>query len=132
VVGISVESEGKNLVLAVRACFPAESEATDSELTRRGYEVEDFLEIPTAWIECFADRTTEAVFARASSTVKAHTNFFAEQFLSGCSAVRDCVDVYYAEPLLWNASEKDKQWAWQHIAGPIRQLHEDMWGAPHC
>ena len=128
----SVEPEGKNLVLTVRTCFPAESEATDSELIRRGYEADDLLEMPTTWIECFADRTTEAVLARDSSAIQAQTNFFAEQFLIGSSVVREYVDVYYSEPLLWNASQEDKQWAWQYIADPIRQLHEDMWGASHC
>ena len=131
-VGSLVESEGKNLVLAVRACFPTESEATDSELIRRGYDPDDLPEMATTWIECFADRTTEAIFARDSSAVRAHTNLFAEHFLRGSSVVREYVDVYYAEPLLWNASQEDKQWAWQHIAGPIRRLHEDMWGTPHC
>jgi hypothetical protein len=113
------------LVQAVRARFPSEAEHTDTWVKERGFEG------PYAWLESFADRTTEAIFAQDSVRVAAHTEFISEWYLRGSDALRQLVDVYYAEPLMWNASQAQKYWAWDYISAPVRSLHEEMWGPPH-
>ncbi|WP_148040970.1 DUF7674 family protein [Montanilutibacter psychrotolerans] len=117
-------------IKAVRARFPNEAEATDIWVRERGYESP--YENPYACLESFADRTTEAIFAKDSASVSAHTAFIADWYLRGPEAIRQLVDVYYAEPLMWNASNEQKRWAWDFIAAPVRSLYEDMWGAPEA
>lgn len=122
---LSDHLEEEQLLLAVRTHFPGEATDTDAWTQERG------LEGPFYWLESFADRTTEAIFAKNLDRVAAHTQFFAHQYLHGSDAVRRCIDVYYAEPLMWNANQEQKCWAWNHIAEPVRTLHESMWGPPN-
>ncbi|WP_455429706.1 DUF7674 family protein [Marilutibacter alkalisoli] len=118
--------EEEQLLLAVRTHFPGEASDTDA------WTQECSLEGPFSWLESFADRTTEAIFAKDSARVAAHTQFFAHQYLHGSEVIRNFIDVYYAEPLMWNANQEQKCWAWDHIAAPVRSLYEGMWGSPHC
>ena len=117
--------EEMQLVLTLRTHFPHEAAQTDTWVKER------HLDGPYSWLESFADRTTEAIFAEDSARVRAHTGLIAEWHLRGSDAIRQLIDVYYAEPLMWNASQAQKCWAWEHIAAPVRSLHEDMWGSPH-
>lgn len=112
------------LLQAIRVRFPDEARQTDAWVEARGFEH------PHAWLESFADRTTEAIFAEDGASVAAHTDFISGWLLHGSDAVRRLIDVHYAVPLMWNATETQKCWAWNHIAGPVRSLHEEMWGIP--
>ena len=111
----------------VRARFPREAALTDVWLAERGWEPQ---ESPHIWVEAFADRTTDAVRAENWDLVEAHTGFIAELLRHGSDAVEKLVDVSYAENLMWDLAQPEKVQAWPHINAAIRQLYEQMWGAP--
>jgi hypothetical protein len=120
----------KRLVIAIRSRFPDAAALTDRWLMERGSERSELDDNPWSWIEAFADRTGELVKERDAGGVQQHTDFFAERYRAGPDATRRIIDVAYAENMMWNAKAADKVWAWRFIAKEMRQLYEQMWGAP--
>lgn len=118
-----------SLVAALRSRFPAEAALTDHWLRDRGWDpIDDNTAL--AWVEAFADRTTEAVRRRDAEAIQAQTNFIAAAYRAEPNALRTIVDVSYADNLMWDSSAADKQWAWRFIAPEIQQLFAEMWGDP--
>jgi hypothetical protein len=123
------KNSDSRLVAALRSRFPAEAALTDYWLRERGWDPTDD-GIAVIWVEAFADRTTEAIKRRDPEAVQAQTNFIASAYRAEPDALRTIVDVSYAENLMWNASDSDKQWAWKLIAPEIRQIFTEVWGDP--
>jgi hypothetical protein len=121
-------ADEKGVVLRLRERFADESLRTDEWLIERGWE--QLEEAPHIWVEAFADRTTEADRAGNWNLVKEHSEFLAAEFRNGSEAIRQLVDVSYAEPLMWDLDSRGKVLAWPHIANEVRELHEQMWGVP--
>jgi len=119
----------KDFVVALRSRFPKEAATTDHWLRERRWDPADD-NILFAWVEAFADRTTEAIKRRDADAVIAQTNFIAAAYRAEPDALRTIVDVSYAENLMWNATNDDKKWAWAFIAAEIRHLFSEMWGDP--
>lgn len=123
------ENPNSSLVAALRLRFPAEASLVDHWLRERGWEPTDD-NTALNWVEAFADRTTEAVKRRDAEAVRAQTNFIAAAYRTEPDALRTIVDVSYAENLMWDSSDADKQWAWRFIAPEIQELFTEMWGDP--
>jgi len=123
------ENTNISLVAALRLRFPAEAELTDHWLRERGWDPTDD-GIAFTWVEAFADRTTEAIKRRDAEAIQGQTSFIAAAYRAEPDALRTIVDVSYAENRMWDASTADKKWAWNYIAGEIRQFFTDIWGDP--
>lgn len=122
--------EQKQLVGRIRKRFPAEAALTDQWLVDRGYDQTDFEEMTYAWVEAFADRTTDAVREKDAAKVKDQTDYMAKEYQAGSEVVRNIIDVAYAESIMWNVENADKAWAWPNIADKVRRLYEAIWGVP--
>lgn len=122
-------NSNSSLVAALRLRFPAEASFIDHWLRERGWDPTD-ANTALTWVEAFADRTTGAVKRRDAEAVRAQTNFIAAAYRTEPDALRTIVDVSYAENLMWDSSDADKQWAWRFIAPEIRELFTEMWGDP--
>ena len=125
---MSEYDEEKEVVARIRNRFTEEAKRTDNWLIERGWdEPEEALHI---WLEAFADRTTEAAQAQEWKLVEEHTNFVALEYRKGSEKVRHLIDVSYAENLMWNLEDKEKNIAWPYVAKEVRELYEQMWGIP--
>jgi hypothetical protein len=121
----------KAVVARIRQRFPQSASLTDDWMRERGWdELEELEEAPHTWVEAFADRTTEAAREENWSLVQEHSEFFAAEYRKGPEAVRQLVDVAYAENLMWNLDSRGKVLAWPYIAEEVRKLYEQMWGKP--
>jgi hypothetical protein len=120
-------ADEKAVVARLRRRFPEEASHTDDWLRERGWEPED---APHTWVESFADRTTEAARAGNWNLVREHSGFLAAELRNGSEAIRKLVDVYYAEPLMWDLDSRGKVLTWPHIAREVREWHEQRWGVP--
>lgn len=116
-----------DFVNQIRMRFPNETVITDAWIVERGLEP---LDSPYHWVEAFADRTTEAVRTENWVLVREHTEFISDLMSQGSEAIEQLVDVSYAENLMWDLGRPAKIQAWPHIAPLIRQLYDQMWGAP--
>lgn len=125
---MNAEDDLKDLVRRIRDRFPSEASLVDQWMRSRGYNEDDLVEMTYVWLESFAARTTEAACVRNAEMIQDHTDFVAQQYRCGSQAVRDAIDVAYAENLMFNAQKEDKVWAWPHVSAEIRQLYEAMWG----
>lgn len=127
---MSATPEEQKLVSEIRERFPDAAIVTDQWLSERGFDQHDLLKMTYAWIEAFADRTTDAVRNRNADVVRQHTNFMSERYLAGSEAVRGLIAVAYTENLMWNVGDEEKAWAWPNIVGEVRRLYAELWGAP--
>lgn len=118
-----------DLVEGLRAHFPTEAKLTDQWLLERGWDPQEE-HVALAWVEAFADRTTEAIRRRDSEAVMAQTSFLASAYGANPSGLRTIVDVSYAENIMWDASAEDRVWAWEFIAEEVRHFYMEMWGDP--
>jgi hypothetical protein len=118
------------LVHRIRAQFPAEAALTDRCLAERGLERAQHDEFPHLWVEAFAARITEAIKRKDGAAIRAQTAFLADQYLAAPDALRAIVDVSYAENIMFDASEREKAWAWKFVAAGIQRLYEQMWRKP--
>lgn len=115
-----------NLREDLRARFPGDAAQIDARLAELGYEAGAC----TAWFEQFSQRTTDAMRARDEPAVRAHLSFMSRRLATADAAVREYIDVYYVEPLMWNLDSKSKKWAWPLIPGNLKGLYVALWGEP--
>ena len=120
----------KQVVRRLRKRFPEEARRTDDWQMERGWERPELDEAPHLWVEAFADRTSEAARAGNWSAVTDHTEFMAAEYRNGADAVRNLVDVAYAENLMWDVEDSVKIVTWPHLAPVVQDLYERMWGRP--
>ena len=118
------------MIKQIRIRFPEEALETDKWFIERGYDQEEIEKMTYAWVESFADCTKEAVLRHNAKKVRELTGFMAEQYLANSDSLKGIIDVAYAENIMWGVEDKDKRWAWPHIAREIQQLYEAMWGVP--
>ena len=88
------------LVSSIRARFPAEAALTDQWFAERGWDRAEFNELPTHWVEAFADRITEAVRREDVKAIHAQTAFLAQQYTAAPDALFDIIGVAYAENIM--------------------------------
>jgi hypothetical protein len=120
-------AEALNLVRRIRSRFPEDSSATDSWLIDRGCELAELTHI---WVEAFADRTSDAIRAKDSTKIREHTEFMSNELQRGSEQLRHFIDVAYAENLMWDLGNPDRVWGWPYISPAVRELFQNMWGAP--
>lgn len=127
---IEMYEQEKDVVLRIRQRFPEEARRTDEWQMERGWEQPELDEAPYLWVEAFADRTTAAARAGNWSAVTAHTEFMAAEYRNGADAVKNLIDVAYAENLMWDIEDSAKLVTWPYLAPAIQDLYEQMWGRP--
>jgi hypothetical protein len=104
-------SEQQNLVMQLRERFPDDAYKTDQWLLERGFDQDDLLEVTYAWMEAFADRTTDAIKRRDTQVIKLHTDFISFCYLAGTDTIKELIDVGYSENLMWDIGTEEKVWA---------------------
>jgi hypothetical protein len=127
---LQASEEQKACVKEIRARFKEEAERTDQWMLERSCDLDDLDEMTFLWMEAFADRTNDAMRAHDFERVKAHTEHLAGQYRSGSAAVKNLIDVAYAENLMWDVKGKNRKLAWPHIGKDMQNLYIAIWGQP--
>jgi len=125
---MSAEKDIDEFVLSIRKELPLESDLTDQKMLERGFDLED--ELHHLWVEQLADVTNEFLRQKNFEEATKQLNFFASSYNSGNYHVKNCIDVSYAENLMWNLEPKDKKQAWLVIPRELKALYIAIWGEP--
>lgn len=110
----------------IAARFPHDSAIADSRLAELGFGAEFHIE----WFEQFSQLTTQAIRRREEAKAKTHLDFIARKMASGDDKVREYIDVYYTEVLLYGLDKKSKRFRWSLLPTNLRELYAAMWGQP--
>jgi len=81
-----------------------------------------------AWLEQFAQLTTNAMRRMEEGTVRAHIDFISERAQNADADQLDAIDVHYVENLLLELDHKARQWAWALMPENLRRMYIAMWG----
>jgi len=111
---------------AIAGRFPDEARRADTRLVD-GYFDPD---AHATWLEEFSQATTDAMKKRDEKAVKDQLSFMSEQLVHGDAVVRQHIDVFYVESLMWDLDETLKSWAWGLIPSNLKELYVAMWGEP--
>jgi hypothetical protein len=124
------DNEVRELVKCVRTSLPNAAARADQFMLSRGFDREDLEVMTYVWLETFAEVTNDAARERDGAAIQAHTELLAKQYQSGGKAVRDAIDIAYAENLMWDLDDAARAWAWPRFSETVRRLYVEMWGEP--
>jgi hypothetical protein len=120
--------ELREFIERIRQALPEDSARVDELMLGRGYD--ESMERGYIWVETLADVTNMYIGRREEAALQGHLRLFSIEYDRGSEAVRSCIDVGYAENLMWDCDEADKEWAWPLIPKNLQDLYMGMWGMP--
>lgn len=122
------DKETGAFVQGIRSGLPGAADRVDALMRERGWELEDVVDY--LWVEALADVTNESIHQRDERSFLEQVELVARQYDRGSEPVRNCIDVAYAENLMWNLPDHDKKWAWSRLPENLKELYVAMWGTP--
>mgnify|MGYP003334955170 CR=1 FL=1 len=114
---MSLKAEVQQLLMAIKQEFPdvkAALNQIDQTLT-------------TTRLEKFAALTDDAIQQNDIKRAQNYLNFIENAFIHASPQLRQFIDTYYAEVILFYVDDSKQQQAWQLIPPKIQQLHKSCW-----
>lgn len=129
---MSKDQEEIKLLNAIYAEFPDVAKDLDYTLKNNwDYEPHERNEMWTGLIERFSQLATDAISRGDEKTARKYLSFIESQYLSGGEKLKNAVNVYYVESLLWDIKDlKTKKWGWSLIPKALQELYIVLWGEP--
>jgi hypothetical protein len=109
---------------AIAARFPDDAARADACIAGLNQPADD----AGAWIEQFAQLTTNAMHRMEERTVRAHLDFISARAQGADAGELEAIDVHYVEHLLLELRHQEKQWAWTLMPEILRRMYIAMWG----
>jgi hypothetical protein len=125
---MSDAEETRALVQTLRIALPEAARQAEARLQAQGWN----LSTASAhlWLEALADVSNAAIRQRDQAAFVAQTRCLAAAYGRASPAQQACIDVAYAQNLMWQVSAADKRWAWPLLPAPLKKLYSAIWGAP--
>ncbi|MEE4358358.1 MAG: hypothetical protein V2I97_17945 [Desulfococcaceae bacterium] len=118
----------RNFLKAIRRALPDAAAKTDEIMRGRGFDSDE--EPEYIWVEAFADVTNMFIRQRNQAELRKEFLFFSNQLDRGSQTVKNCIDVSYAENLMWDLTSEDRKWVWSQIPENLKKCYTAMWGNP--
>ena len=114
---MSLKAEIQQLLMAIKQEFP-EIKSIVNQIDQN---------LTTTRLEKFAALTDEAIQQNDLQRAQNYLNFIENALVHASPQLRQFIDTYYAEVILFYVDDSKKQQAWLLIPPKIRQLHQRCW-----
>jgi len=114
---MSLKAETQQLLMAIKQEFP-EIKSIVNQIDQN---------LTTTRLEKFAALTDEAIQQNDLQRAQNYLNFIENALVHASPQLRQFIDTYYAEVILFYVDDSKKQQAWLLIPHKIRQLHQHCW-----
>ena len=116
----------RKLLLDIMKAFPD----VGVRMKRRARAIGSVSFATTEMMNQFSEVTSEAIRDRKERIARAHLDYVSGLLANGDDKVREYIDVYYVEVLMYDLDDTSKKWGWSLVPENLRELYVGMWGRP--
>ena len=113
----------------IKETFPEVAVFIDKSRRETGFTEED--KMFTCDMEAFSQATTNEIRKLNIETAASHLNYMSKNLKNAEPVIREYIDIYYVELLLWDIDDKSIfRQGWELMPQNLKELYVAMWGKP--
>jgi hypothetical protein len=123
---MNIDPSVRGLLLGIMRKFPdAAKPMINCAKHRRSVEYST-----TAMMEEFSNVTSDAIRRRNEDVARAHLEYISHLLDHADDKVKEYIDVYYVEVLMYDLDDESKRVGWRLIPDNLKELYIGFWGQP--
>ncbi len=125
---MNIHPSVRKLLIGIITVFPD----VGVRMKRRAREMRTVEFATTEMMNEFSNATSDAIRKRQKTIALSHLAYVSNLWVSSAAddKVREYIDVYYVEILMYDLDNESKKWGWNLMPANLRTLYIGMWGQP--